>query len=85
MEALLTFEKYGTIIYDVNRNEEVYSEYTPVEQKECKKHEIAPMETTTIEIPDWCSIQIPTVPGLSQCYKTTLGEKEWSVIYFMVT
>ena len=80
MEALLTFEKYGTIIYDVKWNEEVYSEYTPVEQKECKKHKIDPMETTTIEIPDWCSIHIPIVQGLLQCYETTLGEKEWSVI-----
>ena len=28
-------------------NEEVQSEYTPVKQNECKKHEIDPMETGT--------------------------------------
>ena len=44
--AHLTFEKYETIIYDASGMRR-YTEYTPVKQNECKKHEIDPMETGT--------------------------------------
>ena len=55
MRALITFEKYKTTNYDVGRMRRYsWNILTPVEQKQAKKQENNPMETTiNVERPDF--------------------------------